>query len=71
MHESTFEYLQPTEGQIERLGKLREAARVYCEALEDLVPEGTDKYDIIRRHRQNAMWANVSVTRHADGTPRE
>lgn len=70
MHPSTYEYLKPTDAQIEQMAKVREAARVYGEALEALLPDGPDKTFIIRNHRSNAMWANVSITRLPDGTPR-
>lgn len=70
MHPSTYEYLKPTDEQIEAMAKLREAAAAYGHALEELLPDGPDKTFVIRAHRSNAMWANVSVTRHPDGTPR-
>lgn len=69
MHPTTFEYLKPTDAQIEAMAKLREAARVYCDALETL-PDGPDKTFVIRNHRANAMWVNVAITRHPDGAPR-
>lgn len=71
MHNTTFDYLKPTDEQIETMAKLRAAAKVYCEALERWVPDGPDKTYIIRAHRQNAMWANVAVTRLPDGMPRD
>ena len=71
MHDSTYEYLRPTDGQIETLAKLRSASRDYSKALEDLLPDGPDKTFVIRAHRSNAMWANVAVTRQPDGTPRQ
>lgn len=70
MHSSTFEYLKPTDDQIERMARLREAAKVYCDVLIAELPDGPDKTFVIRAHRSNAMWVNVAVTRHADGTPR-
>ena len=70
MHKSTFEYLKPTDTQIELMNAVREAARSYCEALEQYLPDGPDKTFIIRNHRSNAMWANVAITRLPDGTPR-
>lgn len=70
MHPSTFEYLKPTDDQITQMALVREAARAYCEVLEKSLPEGPDKSFIIRAHRSNAMWANVSITRLPDGTPR-
>ena len=70
MHSSTFEYLKPTDEQIHDMNTVRQAAKVYCEALEALIPDGPDKTFIIRNHRSNAMWANVAITRLPDGTPR-
>ena len=70
MHPSTYEYLKPTDDQMETMTELREAAKAYGDALENLLPEGPDKTFVIRAHRSNAMWANVAVTRSHDGTPR-
>lgn len=70
MHPSTFEYLKPTLDQLDAMNIVRKAAAEYCKILEDILPEGPDKSFIIRAHRSNAMWANVSITRLADGTPR-
>lgn len=70
LHASTFEYLKPTDAQIEQMAKVRTAAKVYCDALDATLPEGPDKTFIIRAHRSNAMWANVAITRLPDGTPR-
>lgn len=70
MHPSTYEYLNPTDEQKAQMAKHREAAKVYGEALEALLPDGPDKTFVIRGHRSNAMWANVAITRLPDGTPR-
>ncbi len=70
MHPSTYEYLKPTDAQIEAMKLVREAAKVYSEVLEKVLPEGPDKTFIIRNHRSNAMWCNVCITRLPDGTPR-
>lgn len=70
MHSSTFEYLKPTEVQIEQMSIVRKAAADYCAILEKELPDGPDKTYIIRNHRANAMWANVAITRLPDGTPR-
>ena len=70
MHESTYEYLQPTAAQIEQMTKVRAAAKVYGEAIDEFVPDGPDKTFMIRQHRQTAMWANVAITRQPDGAPR-
>jgi hypothetical protein len=71
MHKSTFEYLNPTDLQKEKMNIVREAAKVFFEVLEKELPEGTDKTFALRNHRTTAMWANVAVTRDADGTPRK
>lgn len=70
MHKSTFEYLKPTDKQLENMNIIRSAAKLYCDTLEQYLPEGPDKTFIIRNHRSNAMWANVAITRLPDGTPR-
>ena len=66
---STFQFLQPTEDQKLQMDILRNAAAIYAAALDEL-PDGPDKERIIHDHRTNAMWANVCLTRHADGSPR-
>jgi hypothetical protein len=70
MHPLTYEYLKPTDVQIESMAKVRAAAKAYSEILEAELPDGPDKTFVIRNHRSNAMWANVAITRQPDGTPR-
>jgi hypothetical protein len=70
MNPTTFDYLKPTDDQMERMARLRLAAKAYCDVLEAELPDGPDKTFVIRAHRSNAMWVNVSVTRLPDGTPR-
>lgn len=69
-HSSTYEYLKPTDDQVEKMGRVRAAAKAYNDVLEAELPEGPDKTFVIRNHRSNAMWANVAITRLPDGTPR-
>lgn len=71
MHPSTYEYLQPSQAQVEQMARVRAAAKVYSEILDAELPDGPDKTFVIRAHRSNAMWANVAITRLPDGTPRE
>lgn len=71
MHSSTYEYLKPTDEQIDRMARVMFAAKVYGQVLETELPEGLDKILVIRDHRSNAMWANVAITRLPDGTPRD
>jgi hypothetical protein len=70
MHSSTFEYLKPTDGQIAQMGVLRIATAQYASILIAYLPEGPDKTYILRKLREVAMWANVAITRHTDGSPR-
>lgn len=70
LHESTFGYLMPTDEQKQKMERLRKAAKDYADILDQELPPGPDKTYILRAHRQNAMWVNVSVTREADGAPR-
>ena len=70
LHPSTYECLRPSEEQVFVMSLLRTAARQYSDMLEEFLPDGPDKTFILRAHRANAMWANVAVTRHADGAPR-
>jgi hypothetical protein len=69
-HPSTYEYLKPTDEQMERMARVRAAAKAYNDVLDAELPDGPDKTFVIRAHRSNAMWVNVAITRHADGTPR-
>lgn len=70
MDASTFDYLKPTDEQVATMQRVREAAKVFAEVLARELPDGPDKTFVIRNHRTTAMWANVSITRHADGAPR-
>lgn len=70
MHPSTYEYLKPTDEQIEKMARVRAAAKAYSDVIEAELPEGPDKTFMLRNHRSNAMWANVAITRLPDGTPR-
>jgi hypothetical protein len=71
LHPSTFEYLKPTDEQVERMNRVRAAAKAYADILDAELPPGPDKTFVLRAHRSNAMWANVAITRQPDGTPRE
>lgn len=69
-HESTFEYLEPTPTQQIAMAKVRTATKAYAEAIVANVPEGADRTYLLRKIRECGMWANVAITREADGTPR-
>lgn len=70
LHPSTYEYLKPTDVQTEAMSRVRAAAKAYSDVLEKELPDGPDKTYMLRNHRSNAMWANVALTRGADGSPR-
>lgn len=70
MHPSTYEYLKPTDRQVADMTVVRAAAKAFGEVLDKMLPDGPDKTFAIRAHRQVAMWANISITRNPDGTPR-
>lgn len=70
LHETTFEYLKPTEGQVEVMNHLRKVTADYAAAMDQALDDGPDKTHILRRIRETAMWINVALTRNADGSPR-
>ena len=70
LHPSTFDYLKPTDGQIEVMNALRAETKRYADVLDQALDDGPDKTYILRRVRETAMWINVALTRHPDGSPR-
>ena len=70
MHESTFQYLKPTDSQLDEMQTIREAGTAYAKVLQEIVPDGPDKTYLLRKLREVAMWANVAITRQPDGSPR-
>jgi len=70
LHESTFDYLRPSDQQMAAMTELRMAARDYADQVARMLPDGADKTYILRRIRETAMWVNVAITRDADGSPR-
>jgi hypothetical protein len=71
MHDTTYEYLKPTDAQVAAMSRVRAAAKAFNDVLDAELPDGPDKTFVIRAHRSNAMWANVAITRQPDGAPRE
>lgn len=69
-HPSTFQYLKPTDAQVQTMGAVREAFGVFVTFLDEQLPDGADKTYVLRHIREAAMWANVTITRDADGAPR-
>lgn len=70
MHNSTFEYLKPTEDQLSAMSKVRQAAGIFGDILEASIPDGPDKTYLLRKFREVAMWTNIAITRQPDGAPR-
>ncbi len=66
----TYDYLMPTDAQKEAMQRVREAAASFADVLAKELPDGPDKTFVVRNHRTTAMWANVAITRHPDGSPR-
>lgn len=71
MHPSIFEYLQPTDKQISDMARVRQAFSDLYPFLNLYLPDGPDKDRAVQYLRTAAMWANVAITREADGSPRE
>jgi hypothetical protein len=70
LHPSTFEYLKPTDDQMASMAELRTAFKNFSEVLDKRIPDGPDKTFMMRQLRDCAMWANIAITRNADGSPR-
>jgi hypothetical protein len=43
MDSTTYDYLKPTEKQMELMALMREASKVYGKALEDILPDGSPR----------------------------
>lgn len=70
MHPFTYEFQMPTNEQKALMAEARKAALEYANLLDRVIPEGPDKTFVIRQLRTVAMWVNVAITRHPDGSPR-
>jgi hypothetical protein len=70
LHPETFNSVNPTDAQKSNMQHVSDAAAQYAAVLDHLLPDGPDKSYLLRKLREVAMWANVALTRHPDGTPR-
>jgi hypothetical protein len=70
LHKDTFGYRTPTDDQLASMQVCREATEHYAMTLMEVVPEGADRTFILRKLRTLAMWVNVAITRHQDGSLR-
>ena len=71
LHETTFEYLKPTDQQMANMGLLRKEVHHLAHTIQVYVPEGPDRTYALRKLREVGMWLNVAITREADGSPRK
>jgi hypothetical protein len=71
MHHSTFQYLSPTLEQVKTMAIVRDGFALLASLLLDHLPDGDDKTHAMRTLRTAGMWANVSITRNDDGSPRD
>lgn len=71
LHESTFDYLKPSDRQMQKMNETRDTFDTFARELDHLLPDGPDKTYILRILRTAAMWANVAITRQPDGAPRQ
>lgn len=70
MHASTFNYLKPTDDQLAAMALCRKAAKDYADVLLEQLPDCADRKYLLRKLREVAMWTNIAITRHSDGSPR-
>ena len=70
IHPECLDYCGPSPEAIADMQRVREAGKVYMRELIASLPDGSDKTYALRKLREVAMWANVSLTRHQDGSPR-
>lgn len=71
MHQTTFEYLKPTDDQLQSMAECRQKAGEYADLITKLIPDSPDKTYLLRKFREVAMWVNIAITRHPDGSPRQ
>ena len=71
LHDKTFQYLKPTDSQVNKMEQMREAVKLYSDMIQHYLPEGPDKTHAQRKLREVAMWVNVALTRDASGRPLE
>jgi hypothetical protein len=71
MHETTFDYLKPTEAQLAKMTAFRKAFSDLAQEIGDAVPESRYRSLTLTSLEEAAMWINKAITRHGDGKPRE
>ena len=71
LHDSTFEYLMPSDEQKATMANVRSYFAEFSGFLDAQIPDGPDKTYLLRQLREVAMWANIAITRNPDGSPRQ
>lgn len=71
LHPTLFQYLKPTDRQVEEMAVCRNAVAGCAGILDSVIPNGADKDRVLTLLREAGMWANVAITREPDGTPRQ
>lgn len=66
-----FQYLKPTSAQQQDMDIIGQAAKDFVDAVHATVPEGPDRTYVIRKFRECVMWANTSIVKMPDGSPRQ
>ena len=66
----TFDYLTPTSEQKRIMDEVRVYFHQFADMLEKQIPPGPDKTYLLRKLREVGMWANIAITRNADGSQR-
>lgn len=70
LHPTVFDYIMPTKEQLAQALVVRNAAQQYAFTLDQILPDGPDKTYLLRKFREVNIWALITITRTADGTPR-
>lgn len=70
LHPGLFEFLNPSDEQKTMLIDVRAHFADFAAYLDEVLPEGPDKTYLLRHLREVSYWANVTILRTADGTPR-
>lgn len=66
-----FDPIQPTDDQVRSVQRCQSMAKDYASVPMRELPDGPDKTYLLRKLREVTMWATLSITRNADGSPRE
>lgn len=71
LHPDTFEFVPPTDKQLDKARPMRRAIRECAEQINELCPDGADKTYALRQLRAVYHWAYTAITREQDGSPKQ